>query len=82
MDINLLKKLRGKYRLVQTAKNDFLWEKKTRVWKYEWWDQAQVGTHEYGYYYKSRSEAIKAFIKAMHDRYRTSDYKRKKIFVL
>lgn len=86
MNIKLLKKLRGKYRLVQTTANDFIWEKRTclKLWKWQYcfWDEATIGSHEYGFYHKTRSEAIRLFIAFIHIKYRESGYKRKKIYVL
>jgi hypothetical protein len=86
MDTTLLRKLRGKYRLVQTTANDYIWEKRLCIralkWEYCYWDEATVGSHEYGYYHRTRDEAIRAFIKFIHDKYRETGYKRKKIYVL
>ena len=86
MDIKLLRKLRGKYRLVQTTANDFIWEKRICLtfwkWQYCWWDEATIGSHEYGYYHRSRGHAISCFVKFIHGKYREAGYKRKRIYIL
>lgn len=84
MNINLLSKIRKKYRLVLTSENDWIWEFKVSIplINFDNWDVAKIGSDKYGYFHKSRNDAIYYFIKYIHEKYRKGDYKRKKIYCI